>query len=680
MLAALFMVVSACGGGDDSATASADTQETTEALRAPRNLWQPPSGATPTSGNYIYLQSDAGDYVGGGGTHLYTQANALLTLSSSGIGAQVQVQGDQQWSGHYQLPASLRTLKVGYYDSVLPWPSQDTRRASLAWFGEGRSCSTMTGWLAVDRVVYSGTTLTALDLRFEQRCNGGTAALRGKMRWSASDTTTPPGPVNPPPAELWRAPAAAVPASGNYVYLQGEAGDYIVGNTSHLYTGLNALFSTVATNGRVELQVTGNENWRGSFQAMNTLSTLQPGYYPNLKRYPFHNPTRGGLDWSGEGRGCNTLTGWFAVDQVVYVNGALDSIELRFEQHCEGGTPALRGQLRWSVRDTTQPGGPIQPPPADLWRPAAGATPASGNFVYLQSDAGDYIGGGATTLYTPTNAVIRTSTSDGLVSVQVGGNSSWTGEFRAMTGLTQLQPGYYGNLQRYPFHNPAFGGLNWSGDGRGCNTLTGWFVVDSVTYTAGVLTAIDLRFEQHCEGATPALRGRVRWSSSDTTQPGGPTTPPAGLWQPPVGATPASGNYVYLQSDAGDYIGGGTTSLVTPASMSFSATTTNAGYFGLYLSSSNGWWYGDFKAMNSLTQLQPGYYGNLQRYPFHNTVFGGLNWSGMGRGCNTLTGWFNVDSVTYMGGAISAIELRFEQHCEGMAPALRGKLRWSSGG
>ena len=90
-------------------------------------------------------------------------------------------------------------------------------------------------------------------------------------------------------------------------------------------------------------------------------------------------------------------------------------------------------------------------------------------------------------------------------------SAQWFGDFKAMDNLAQLQPGYYGNLLRYPFHNPARGGLSWSGQGRGCNTLTGWFVVDSVAYSSGVLSAIDLRFEQHCEGGTAALHGQIRW-------------------------------------------------------------------------------------------------------------------------------------------------------------------------
>ncbi len=94
------------------------------------------------------------------------------------------------------------------------------------------------------------------------------------------------------------------------------------------------------------------------------------------------------------------------------------------------------------------------------------------------------------------------------VTVNVGG---WMADFQGMNTLAQLQPGYYGNLQRYPFNNPVRGGLNWSGNGRGCNTLTGWFVVDSATYVQGNLTALDLRFEQHCEGGAAALHGKVHW-------------------------------------------------------------------------------------------------------------------------------------------------------------------------
>lgn len=156
--------------------------------------------------------------------------------------------------------------------------------------------------------------------------------------------------------------------------------------------------------------------------------------------------------------------------------------------------------------------GPVNPPPAGLWEPAIGSTPATGNFVYMLSDVGDYIGLGQTYTYTPATAILSVSATGGHLSVNVNGNTWWYGNFQTMNSLTQLQPGFYPGLQRYPFNNPVFGGLDWSGDGRGCNTEKGWFVVDSVTYDVnGVLTSIDLRFEQNCEGGTTALHGAIHW-------------------------------------------------------------------------------------------------------------------------------------------------------------------------
>jgi hypothetical protein len=60
-----------------------------------------------------------------------------------------------------------------------------------------------------------------------------------------------------------------------------------------------------------------------------------------------HNPARGGLSWIGEGRGCNQLNGWFAIDHVAYTGGRLIAIDLRFEQRYDGDVKTLRGKVRW---------------------------------------------------------------------------------------------------------------------------------------------------------------------------------------------------------------------------------------------------------------------------------------------------------------------------------------------
>jgi hypothetical protein len=142
-------------------------------------------------------------------------------------------------------------------------------------------------------------------------------------------------------------------------------------------------------------------------------------------------------------------------------------------------------------------------------KPDASFVPPSGNYVFLVSTPGDYIGGGRTELLTPPTSTMSVVTNrTAALDIAVGG---WRGEFVGMNTLSQLEPGYYGDLQRVPFHNTARGGLNWTGNGRGCNTLKGWFVVDRVSYAWGQLTAIDLRFEQFCEGGSTSQRGVIHW-------------------------------------------------------------------------------------------------------------------------------------------------------------------------
>jgi len=306
--------------------------------------------------------------------------------------------------------------------------------------------------------------------------------------------------------------ASTVSTAVTSVTLQSDTGDYIGASQTYSYTQANAQITMSATGGHLSVSLNGDQHWSGDFQAPDSLNQLQPGIYDNIQRYPFHDPIKGGLSWSGEGRGSNTLTGWFAIDRVTYINGALTAIDLRFEQHSEGAAPALHGQIHWNSNDPTTPPGPVNPPPAGLWQPPSGFTPPASNYVYLQSDTGDYIGGGQTYTYTQTNAQITVTVTGGHLSISINGNETWAGDFQTMNTINQLTLGYYGNLQRYLFNNPAKGGLNWSGEGRGSNTLAGWFAIDNVAYVNGVLTAIDLRFEQHSEGASPALHGQIHWS------------------------------------------------------------------------------------------------------------------------------------------------------------------------
>lgn len=473
-----------------------------------------PEEDTPLSDSsttFINLDSDVGDWIGQGESYRYTLADALITVVPNGNYLSIKVDGDDRWTGSFQLPESLSRFEPGSYNNLERYPFHVPAVGGLDWYGEGRGCNTLIGWIEIIDVIYDNDVLVAIELRFGQHCEGGPTALYGHIRWSINDPTTPPGPVNPPPATLWKAEVGVVPDTGNYVYLKSDSGYLVDGQ---IYTQADALITTNPTypyDALFSIQINGDEDWWGDFQGMNDMIQLEPGYYGDLQRWPFHNPVKGGLSWTGDYPFCNDYTGWFVVDNVTYESNVITSIDLRFERRCDLSPEILHGQIHWDVNDTTSPPGPINPPPVDLWQPAVGSTPATGNYVYFESDTGDWVGLGLTYLYTPADSTITVDATDGLLDVNVSGTSGWNGNFQTMVGITQLEPGYYGDLQRYPFHNPAKGGLTWSGEGRGCNQLTGWFVIDSVTYVSGVMTAIDLRFEQYCEGNTSGLRGKIHW-------------------------------------------------------------------------------------------------------------------------------------------------------------------------
>lgn len=294
----------------------------------------------------------------------------------------------------------------------------------------------------------------------------------------------------------------------NLVSLQSESSDFIGQGSNYSYSNANSLIGVSARGGLLEVNVDGDQVWSATFLLPAEKSRLEPGTYTGLTRWPFHNVAAGGLDWHGDGRGCNALTGSLTVEKAIYSGDTLKLVDLHFEQHCEGAAPALRGSLHWSAYDDTVAPGPVMPIPAGLWQPLSENLPITGNYVYLTSESGDWIGRGATLLYTPETTAATWKPNGASLAVDIAG---WSATFAGGNGLSRLEPGFYGELRGWPFHNPVKGGLSWTGNGNGC-MVSGWFAVDSVTYNGPSLAAIDIRFEQRCEGFSAALRGKIHWT------------------------------------------------------------------------------------------------------------------------------------------------------------------------
>ena len=135
----------------------------------------------------------------------------------------------------------------------------------------------------------------------------------------------------------------------------------------------------------------------------------------------------------------------------------------------------------------------------------------SQTVLALSSQTGDFIGQGQLYLFTQSDAVFTPSNSANVVLFSINNGPPWDADFAGPT-TARLGVGDYENAQRYPFQPAGTPGLAIDGDYRGCNTLTGNFQVLKAGYnSSNVLQSFSANFEQHCEGAAPALFGWLRY-------------------------------------------------------------------------------------------------------------------------------------------------------------------------
>jgi hypothetical protein len=138
----------------------------------------------------------------------------------------------------------------------------------------------------------------------------------------------------------------------------------------------------------------------------------------------------------------------------------------------------------------------------------------------------------------------------------------------------------------------------------------------------------------------------------------------------------AQSTVLVLDGQPGNYIAGQRT--YTPAEVSFGVRRTYNNGVSVFVSGTDyqDTWSLDFGA-GSNTPLAVGSYYGARRFPF--TSFNGLDVSGSGRGCNELTGRFDIREVVYAAdGTVLRFAADFEQHCENVAPALFGAIRYKS--
>ena len=145
----------------------------------------------------------------------------------------------------------------------------------------------------------------------------------------------------------------------------------------------------------------------------------------------------------------------------------------------------------------------------------------------------------------------------------------------------------------------------------------------------------------------------------------------------PAAAAPVESGSLTMASDPGDWVGqGGSYEFSVAAGDSFSATASGDGTFiGVSVFPEGGsFWFVDLAAPLG-EPLVPGTYTGATRAPFRAPGEPGMDISGDGRGCNQILGSFTVNAIS-LGpqGYVETFDAVFEQHCEGLAPALRGHV------
>lgn len=150
----------------------------------------------------------------------------------------------------------------------------------------------------------------------------------------------------------WLTVPAQAASTVSYVTMYGNGG-YVSGTSQSIWTGAQVTLSGTASSG-VTLSLPDSSTGMTIYIAAPTGQSLATGTYTGAQRTAFRgaNP---GIDVYGDGRGCNTESGWFTVNSITTDSSSnVTSFSADYEADCEGSTAeATFGEIRYNVDAST---------------------------------------------------------------------------------------------------------------------------------------------------------------------------------------------------------------------------------------------------------------------------------------------------------------------------------------
>jgi len=278
------------------------------------------TGAPAAVTKYSFT-SQAGDYIGQGGSAAYTPSTATVSVGGDAGYVRFRVSTADEWWDVDLAAPSGEQLRPGIYSNAERAAFRTGRSPGLDVSGDGRGCNEVYGQFSVNQIETDASgAITVLDATYTQHCESADApALKGVLKYRA------------------------YPLS--YAYTS-DPGDYIGQGATQTHQGATSTFSLRPYGDGVQYGVSGKREYWTALLTPPDGEQFTAGHTYQAQRS--HGAGVAGLDVFGNGRGCNTVTGELTVTKLARGDdGAVKALAATFVQHCGGGGPALHGTIHY---------------------------------------------------------------------------------------------------------------------------------------------------------------------------------------------------------------------------------------------------------------------------------------------------------------------------------------------